>query len=191
MTQFESILNREQNYSKLERLKIEVQHYWTKFVDTVLYKPWYWFKCNFIPKHRYHILDLRKGGNGYSYGWRDTDTRMLQACFLLLVEYVECEKPFDVADWQFNEVTQEKEREIKELYHWWKTGRAEKRAALTKEWDSLPPEDGSRLIPVEGGGYRIHIPDSHRVLNAKEDALEEEDQRNLERLIKIRGWLWT
>lgn len=191
MTRFESILNQKQNYSKLERLKIEVEHYWNKFVDTLFYKPWYWFKCNFIPKHRYHILDLTKGGNGYSYGWRDTDTRMLQACFLLLVEYVECEKPFEVADWQFNEVTQEKEREIKELYHWWKTGRAEKRAALTKEWDSLPPEDGSRLIPVEGGGYRIHIPDSHRVLNAKEDALEEEDQRNLERLIKIRGWLWT
>ena len=191
MTQFESILNREQNYSKLERFKIEVEHYWTKFVDALFYKPWYWLKCNFIPKHRYHILDLRKGGNGYIYGWRDTDSRMLQACFLLLVEYVEREKPFEVADWQFNEVTQEKEKEIKELYHWWKTGRAEKRAALTKEWDSLPLEDGSRLIPVEGGGYRIHIPDSHRILNAKEDALEEEDQRNLERLIKIRGWLWT
>lgn len=191
MMQFESILNRKKNYSKIDYMKEEAQYYWNKILDTLFYIPWHWFKVRFIPKHRYHILDLTKGGNGYRYGWYDTDSRMLQACFLLLVEYVEGEKPFEIIDWEFDEATKEKHTEIKELYDWWKTGRAAKRAALAKEWDSLPPEETSRFVPVEDGGFTIHTPDSVRALNAKEDALDEEDQRNLERLIKIRGWLWT
>jgi hypothetical protein len=189
MTQFESILNQKKNYNKIDYIKEEAQYYWNKILDTIFYKPWYWFRCHFIPKHRYHILDLTKGGNGYSYGWRDTDTRMLQACFLLLVEYVECEKPFDVADWDWNDKHKEVAAEIKELYDWWKVGRSAKRAALIAEWDATGEQ--SQLIPLEDGGYTIQVPESHKILNKKEDELEEEDQRNLERLIKIRGWLWT
>lgn len=191
MNQFESILKQTENSSKIEYWRDEIQYYWSKLQDTLFYKPWYWFRVRFIPKHRYHILDLTKGGNGYQYGWHDTDSRMLQACFLLLVEYVECEKPFEILDWNADEKHKEVAAEINDLYNWWKTGRAAKHAALVKEWDSLPPEETSRLIPVEGGGYTVHIPDSHRELNRKEDELLEEDDRNLQRLIKIRGFLWT
>lgn len=189
MTRFESISKQTQNYSKAELIKEEVQYYCGKLLDTVFYKPLHWFKVRFVPAHRYHILDLTKGGNGYGYGWRDTDTRMLQACFLLLVEYVEREKPFDVVDWESDEKTKEIGKEIKELYHWWKVGRAEKRSALNKEWAAN--EDQSEFIPVDSGGYRIYIPESVKKLNEKENRLDEEDQRNLERLVKIRGWLWT
>lgn len=190
MTLFESILKKTENYSKLEYLKQEFQYYWNKFIHCVYY-PWDWFKIRFIPKHRYHILDLTKGGNNYHYGWHDTDSRMLQACFLLLVEYVECEKPFQEIDWEYGQKSKEIAAEIRYLYNWWKTDRAAKRAALTKEWDALSPEDSSKFIPVDNGGFTIYIPESHRALKRKEDELEEEDQRNLERLIKIRGWLWT
>lgn len=191
MKQFESILKQMENSSGISYWKEEFEYYWGKILDAVWYKPWYWFKVRFIPKHRYHILDLTKGGNGYKHGWHDTDSRMLQACFLLLVEYVECEKPFQVVDWEFEEASKEKAAEIRELYRWWKSGRAEKHAALAKEWEALPQDDTTRLIPVDGGGFSIHIPDSHKALHRKEQELEEEDQRNLERLIKIRGWLWT
>jgi len=184
-------LKQKQSYSKLDVFKEELQHYWGKLLDALFYKPWYWFKVRFIPKHRHHILDLTKGGNGYQHGWYDTDTRMLQACFLLLVEYVECEKPFELLDWNADEKHKEVAAEINDLYNWWKTGRAAKHAALVKEWDSLPPEETSRFVPVEDGGFTIHIPDSHRALNRKEDELVEEDDRNLQRLIKIRGFLWT
>jgi len=188
---FESILNQKKNYSKLEIIKEELQYYWSKLQDFLFYKPLYWFKVRFISKHRYHILDLTKGGNGYRHGWYDTDSRMLQACFLLLIEYVEKENPFEMIDWNVDERHKEIAAEIKYLYNWWKTDRAAKHAALAKEWESLPPEEATRFVAVEDGGFKIQIPDSHKVLNVKTDELDEEDNRNLQRLIKIRGFLWT
>src|SRR5258708_9618462 len=54
----------------------------------------YWFVSHFVPSRRYHMLDLRQPKNGdnvdnYSYGWRDTDSRMVFALFNLLCQFVE------------------------------------------------------------------------------------------------------
>lgn len=189
MMQFESILKQTGNSSKIEKIKDNLQYCWGKFLDNFFYLPWHWFKVRFITKHRYHILDLTKGGNGYQHGWYDTDRRMLQACFLLLVEYVEIEKPFEIADWECDERHKHVASEIKDLYYWWKIERAQKRAEVSAAWAATDEEP--RFISVEGGGFTINMSEAHKGLISRENELDEEDQHNLERLIKIRGWLWT
>jgi hypothetical protein len=167
----------------------EVEYAWKRFINIVFRTPWHWFRCNFIPKHRYHILDLRKGGNNYSWGWYDTDSRMLQACFLLLKEYVEKEQPFNNADWNWNEDHKHAGEEIKYLYEWWTVKRPEAKAKLAYDWEHEPYD--THFIKLPDGGYKIMQPESVRTLVQREDDMSAEDQRNLERLIKIRGFLWT
>ena len=76
MKRFESIFTKTKSYLRNSPFLAEVEYAWIRFIDIVFRTPWHWFRCNFIPKHRYHILDLRKGGNGYTWGWYDTDSRM-------------------------------------------------------------------------------------------------------------------
>lgn len=137
---------------------------------------------------RYHILDLRDGGNGYNVGWYDTDTRMLQANFLLLKEYVEKEEPFRIINWDEMEETRVVGEEIKFLYDWWIKDRGEKHATLHKEWATIK---APRLTPREGGGVVFRICDKSRELLERRDLLDKEDDEMLLRLIKIRHYLWT
>lgn len=189
MTQSESTSTKIKPYSKFSAFLSEVEYRLLRFFDVAIRTPWYWFRCNFIPKHRYHILDLRKGGNGYSWGWYDTDSRMLQACFLLLKEYVELEQPFKNVDWEWNEQHNNVGKEIQDLYHWWTVRRPAAKAMLAYDWENEP--DRTEVVELEDGGYSIIQPESTRTLVQREEDMNAEDQRNLERLIKIRGFLWT
>ena len=189
MTQFESIFKATQISSKVEILKEEVQYYWGRLQDYLFYLPWYWFRTRFLPKHRYHILNLRKSSKNYPYGWQDTDTRMLHACFLLLMEYVEGEQPFAIVDWEDNATHSEVAKEIRDLYDWWKVRRPAAHAAIAAEW--VNNGERTKFVKLDGGGFTIHSPDSHKGLIRREQELDEDDNRNLERLIKIRVFLWT
>lgn len=176
-------------YLNVKILKDELEYAWIRFIDRAFREPWYWFRCHFIPKHQYHILDLRKGGNGYSWGWYDTDSRMLQACFLLLKEYVELEQPFKNIDWEWNEENKHAHKEIKDLYHWWTVRRPAAKAMLAYDWENEP--DRTEIVRREDGSYTIIQPESTRILVQREEQMNAEDQRNLERLVKIRDFLWT
>lgn len=86
------------------------------------------------------------------------------ACFGLLVDFVEKERGFDChIDWDYDKLHQNAKKTGMELYTWWKYGRA---------------EECSRADTQE--------PFSLRWLR-----LLKKDQTQLERLIKIRGFLWT
>ena len=189
MTRFEFIFTKIKPYLNRETFTAELEYLGIRFVDVVFRQPWYWFRCHFIPKHRYHILDLRKGGNSYSWGWYDTDSRMLQACFLLLKDYVELEKPFQNIDWDENEFHSHAGKEIRDLYDWWTVRRPAAKAKLALDWENEP--ERTQLIKLDDGGYKVVVPDSTRTLDQREEDMNTEDQRNLERLIKIRGFLWT
>jgi hypothetical protein len=147
---------------------------------------WYPFLHRTV--RRYHVLDLRDGGNGYGIGWYDTDTRMLQANFLLLKEFVEGEEPFKIIDWEWSEESSAAGKEIKTLYHWWTVERGEKHAALDREWATVGSPE---LIPREGGGIRFQLDPKSKELLEKRDLLDLEDDEMLLRLIKIRHFLWT
>lgn len=189
MTQSESIFTKIKPYFKVSTLAAELEYLGVRFVDVLFRQPWYWFRCHFIRKHKFHILDLRRAGNGYSWGWYDTDSRMLHACFLLLKDYVELEKPFENVDWEENDYHSNAAKEIRELYRWWTVERPATRKELHDAWESCP--EYSRFEKDESGEYKIIIPEAHKILTQRQWDYEQEDQRNLERLVKIRGFLWT
>jgi hypothetical protein len=126
--------------------------------------------------YKYHVvrLDLKPGRY-------DVDHRMLYACFGLLSEYVELEKPDKWWGWPDNEPIWV---EIKDLYDWWKNRRPKRRSPLDDLYEPGPP-----------------IADATAMCMSYEDALKKsmdlekewdhEDNEMLARLIKIREDLWT
>ena len=147
-----------------------------------------WYPVVYRTTRRYHILDLRDGGNGYELGWYDSDSQILQANFLILKNYVEHEKPFDLIDWDWCDDSRVVAQEIKDLYAWWTVGRAKKHKNLNREWQKV---ERNEYIPVEGGGFQIKVDPRAKELMEIEAKLEEEDTEMLIRLIKIRRSLWT
>ncbi|MBI4670939.1 MAG: hypothetical protein HY741_04620 [Chloroflexi bacterium] len=131
-------------------------------------------------------------------GWHDRDEILLHACFQVLVDFVEQEKPDQILDWSHSDESRRVWKEIMSLYRWWK----EKRPARTSPLDDkklrhppfrfkkIPGADLSELVEPDRRKYAAY----YRALK-KDAALEEkwlrEDQRNLQRLIEIRPHLWT
>ena len=137
------------------------------------------------------IKTLRKG-------WHDKDEVLLHAAFQLLVDFVEKERPDKVVDWDANGLHKRAWKEIKNLYKWWKEMRPARRSPLDKKRLNKPPLKFKKITDSEF--YRLDEPDNkkyaayYRALGKHRELEEkwyEEDQRNLHRLIEIRGFLWT
>ena len=128
--------------------KIYVWWYWNAWSP----KNWWDFiRCHTFT--RYHIVDCRSKANGYTFGWVDTDRRILHACFNLLKEYVEKEKPFEVIDWDWDEHYKEVGNEIKALYNWWTVERpkdVKTHGYAADELDAADDEMLSRLMKIRG-----------------------------------------
>lgn len=181
-----------------------VKYFFAKTLyEFLLYKIWYkikfpisemysWFKGNYIPKYKYHLLDLRqpKGTcDEYRYGWTDVVNKMLYANFNLLQEFLN-EKPYDLAkDYSLEEIMKDDLlkhqylflQEAKFLNHWWKVLRKERY------------EENSKLFDM--ASLNKDNPDKYRefmdaYLKESERFQLEEDEMLL-RLIKIRKNLWT
>lgn len=162
---------------------------WDRIDDAI-----YWVKCHTLPSYRFHILDLRNPGGGieWDHGWRDRTEVLLWACFKILVDFVELEKPYDMEQ-EVDGLTPEqieeqglttqlkKHREMMDLYRWWKTGRAEDEERI------------SALYTARDADYATKA-ERRAALDAwskARDEFEERDQTNLLRLIAIRRYLWT
>lgn len=52
-------------------------------------KIWYWIRCHTFT--RYHILDMRN--KEYKYGYADPRSLVVYACFKILVDFIDLEKP--------------------------------------------------------------------------------------------------
>lgn len=163
----------------------------------------YWLTSHLIPSRKYHLLDLRQPKSlpeeyQYRYGWIDSDSQMLYACFNILCNYVENElgedSPVkhefteeelnDPQDGELNRNFKSEYDEIKTIYHWWKVDRlVEKKRcseALTTWYDA---HSEARHSEKEQQLYNeLHTLDAGY-------ATKEEEM--LIRLIKIRGRMWT
>jgi hypothetical protein len=130
--------------------------------------------------------------------WCDKDEILLHAAFQLLIDFIEQEKPDEIVDWNSDELHRKVWKEIKLLYHWWKKERPTRKSPLDDNRLKHPP---LKLEKVPGSDLCMMVePDKkkyasyyralrkHRRLEQK---WEEEDQRNLHRLIDIRKFLWT
>lgn len=163
----------------------------------------YWFKCKFIKKYKYHLLDLRQPkkillpfGNAivkvdnsdyYNYGWIDVDSRMLYAIFGLLNEYVKHEVTFitdeDVKADPFLQKSKDLQNEILEIHHWWNVERKQQlhiNSALCDKWHFL--------------SLKNQAPGKARAWKEMQDCdqkLEEKTDEMINRLMKIRRSLWS
>src|SRR3989304_6507118 len=137
------------------------------------------------------IHTLQKGGS-------DKDHVMLHAAFQLLVDFIEQEKPDRIVDWNANSEHKHAWKEICALYKWWSQTRPARRSPLDERslkkppmrWKKAPGSDNRQLVDYDKKKYAAY--DSalrkHWRLEKKWD---EEDQRNLHRLIDIRQFLRT
>lgn len=142
---------------------------------------WYWLKSHTYC--RFHMLDIRSPRNEYDWGYLDADSAMFYACFALLKNYVEREKPFEIVDWGWNKEHKKAAKEIKELYDWWVKGRKDEQDELDRLGEKLYHNWTNRQKRQKDKKWKEYI--------EQVNALEGKDQKQLLRLIKIRHFLWT
>ena len=131
-------------------------------------------------------------------GWHDKDEVLLHAAFQLLTDFVEKEQPEKIVDWDSDELHKSAWEEITSLYKWWTKTRLKRRSPLDDKKLTRPP---FKLKKIPGSDLRQWVKSDKKKYAAYYQALEEharlendwyeEDQRNLHRLIDVRGFLWT
>ena len=131
-------------------------------------------------------------------GWHDKDEVLLHAAFQLLVDFIENERPDRIVDWNADKLHQRAWKEIKSLYKWWKKTRPARKDPLDDKKLRRPPMRFKKIPGSEN--YQMVEPDKKKFAkyykaiktsSRLEQKWFEEDQRNLHRLIDIRGFLWT
>jgi len=130
-------------------------------------------------------------------GWHDKDEILLHAAFQLLVDFVEKEDPGRIVNWNSDESHKHAWKEIRELYKWWKEKRPSRKSPLDDRKLKIPPmkfkkvrgSELSQLVEPDKKKYAKYYQalKKHWRLEKK---WEEEDQRNLHRLVEIRRFLW-
>lgn len=145
---------------------------------------WYKFKSRFFTKQ--HLLDLRQGYNGYDlyeYGYLDPSEGILYASFNTLKEFVEKEKPLrpeDYPDDEQNKNWKKASEEIYDLYDYWMNRRAQADKASNNLYKKIKfSKNKEETISLR------------KEWMAAKDAFDKEEQDNLERLIKVRNFMWT
>ena len=136
--------------------------------------------------------------NTLDKGWCDKDHVMLHASFQLLVDFVEKERPDQIVDWDSEPEHKKAWKEIRALYKWWTQTRPIRTSPLDEKglkkppmrWKKVPGSDSRQLPDYDKKKY----PEYEKALKKHwrlEKKWEEEDQKNLHRLVEIRGFLWT
>lgn len=129
---------------------------------------WYWLRCHLWT--RYHIVDI-SGQADYEYGWIDRDHAMLLACFKLLTDFVEKEDP-EVGHRTFESLGAIS-KEDKDA--WRLQLKYEKEVRALYDWWTIERPKAY----IEDGTFKA-------VLD-----MNEQEQKMLEKLVRIRGRLWT
>jgi hypothetical protein len=118
---------------------------------------------------------------------------MLHAAFGLLVDFVEKENALDIIDWEGSGDDHARAVvEIEELYDWWKNERPRRKRPLDQLADDLwPPYKNWETIvdarDIEYPSYQTALAKTMKL----EQQWEEEDTKNLIRLIKVRTFLYV
>lgn len=139
-------------------------------------------------------------------GYNDKPEILMHACFQLLVDFIEKEKPGKVINWYHCKEYAKAWRQMLYLYRWWKVivpNREKIREDLFKgldepkfetEWKKIDKldENGENLLQYcpDRKKYKAYY-DAIDELNRIEHLWEKEDQRNLLKLVSIRRYMWT
>ncbi len=141
---------------------------------------------------------LRLKINSLNDKWHDRDEILLHASFQILADFMEKEKPGKIIDWSHYKLHRQTWKEMNSLYSWWKKERPSRKDPIDDKRVIHPPfktekkegENFSRMVVPDKKKYAAY----YRALKRSwrvEDKWNEEDQKNLHRLIQIRHFLWT
>lgn len=122
---------------------------------------WYQFKC--WAWKRYTTIKPRY----LPHTWIDKDELIIHVVFEVLSEFFEGEKPFETINWKATG-TQHIIDELYDHYQWWHT------------YHDHDPMDG----------FHSGFMDIHKAIN-DESAWEAELTRRAQRVLELRGYLWT
>jgi hypothetical protein len=156
----------------------------------------FWLKCHLIPRHRYHLVDVRQpkdpvsGEPGYSHGWLDADWKIVYALMNILVDFIENEHKYVPTKEEAESDPSFKSQldaynEMMAIYRFWTVEQYEMNAKATELQDawwscrrnrSLDDEESRKLY------------DAMNEYDAMRDAKLNE---MLHRLIDVRGSMWT
>ncbi len=133
---------------------------------------WHHIRPIFAPQNRWAVKPVTRT-------WQDKCCLIEDWLYAAIIDFVEQEKCFEVTDWNDTEETRRLAAELREIYTWAKTGRAEFQVRIDKSIDEITMEDWLKS-DVNWDEY-----------NRLTDELEQWDTRCLEWIVRWRGILWT
>ncbi|MDD5559036.1 hypothetical protein [Candidatus Methylomirabilis sp.] len=147
-----------------------------------------------MTKRRTQVLKI----HSLDHRWHDKDEVLLHAAFQVLADFIEKEQPDRYIDWSANALHKHAWREIKHLYKWWREKRPARRSPFDDKqliipslrFKKIPDSELHQMVEPDRKRYAAY----YRALRQEarlEQKWYEEDQRNLHRLIEVRGFLWT
>jgi hypothetical protein len=170
----------------------------------------YWLRTHTYNK--YHMVDCRNPRNGYNWGWKDRSELFLFANIAILNDFVEKESGLDChIDWRAPEEVDdpdmdnwEKEnrkahahaaKEMKEIYRWWNHDRKLEHDAYDKALDEAYKDRPLKFGELKNGLYEMEMnsppKEVSKALWKMEESLDNKDNEMLDRLLKIRHYMWT
>ena len=136
---------------------------------------WNHIRCIFAPQNRWAVKLVKRT-------WQDKTSLIPDFLYAAIIDFVEEEKCFEEVDWENDgETARRLAAELREVYHWAKTGRAEFDQRIQSVISIVPPS------PTDPFGLEGDW-DEYNRLTAE---FEQWDDRCLEWIVKNRGILWT
>jgi hypothetical protein len=126
--------------------------------------------------------------------WWDTDSRMLYGLMSLLMQFIEEEKPFETIYWDGDEGHKHARDEMMAIKEWWQnySKRQDEIEVVQTKWHNM--------VFTSGADHWIddlnkeHTPEADamfKLLHEIEEKLDKEEEDMMNRLVKIRHYLWT
>jgi len=127
--------------------------------------------------------------------WCDKNRVLLYACFQILVDFIEKEKPQNIVDYKHDARHRAEWKELQELYRYWKSEHPKEEKKVDHLMTIWHRTFREKTVPVPGKPYadRIVVHNdlkAFRRLCKAQDELEKTEQDMLKRLVDIRQHLW-
>lgn len=127
--------------------------------------------------------------------WCDKDRVMLYACFQLLMDFLEKEKPQKIVDYVNNRKQKKTWKELQSLSHYWKMERPRAEKEISRLTAKAVKHSKMVSEPVPGGKslrvvWKKRDDKTFKRLYKLEDNFEELEERMLFRLLSVRKQLW-
>src|ERR1035441_1115686 len=128
--------------------------------------------------------------------WCDKPEVLLYACFQILVDFIEKEQPQKIVDYKHNREQKKQWKELQTLYRYWKVDRPRLEKEVDRARNKWHKKYKWTTIPdPKGGPFSTHVTlkedkRAWRVLDRPEQNFDQQEEKMLLRLIKIRHHLW-